>query len=172
MGIETRIIDNFLPEEEFSKLSNTIISKNFPFHIFNKVTGNEVDEDSLPFWYYYGIHMIYSNNEPKSDWFKYFNNMLSYMHDQGLGLGLCRIKVNFYPYTDTVYEHDQHTDYDYPMYGAVLSLNTCNGFTRLADGTKVDSVANRLLIFDSSKNHNSSTTSNATGRYNVNFNFR
>ena len=172
MGIETRIIDNFLPEEEFSKLSNTIINTKFPFYIFNKVTGNEVDENSLPFWYYYGIHVIYMDNTPKSDLFNCFDNILSYMRDQGLCLGLCRIKANFYPYTENVYEHYPHTDYDYPMYGAVLSLNTCNGFTRLVDGTKVDSVANRLLIFDSSKNHNSSTTSNARGRYNVNFNFR
>ena len=172
MEIETKIIDNFLPEEKFSKLSDTIINEKFPFSIRNNITGNEIDNDSLPFWHYYGIHVIYFDNKPTSDWFKCLYDMLSYMNNQGLCLGLNRIKVNFYPYTENVYEHDQHTDYDYPMYGAVLSLNTCDGFTRLSDGTKVDSVANRLLIFDSSKNHNSSTTSNARGRYNINFNFR
>ncbi len=172
MEIETKIIDNFLPEEEFSKLSNTILDEGFPFGIYRKVTGNEINTDSLPFWYYYGIHVIYTNNAPKSKWINCFDNTLSYMNDQGLCLGLTRVKVNFYPYTETVYEHDQHIDYEYPMYGAVLSLNTCNGFTRLSDGTRVDSVANRLLIFDSSKKHNSSTTSNARGRYNINFNYR
>ena len=41
----------------------------------------------------------------------------------------------------------------------------------LEDGTKVDSVANRLLLFNSSLNHNSSTTTNAKGRYNININY-
>ena len=170
MGIETRIVDNFLPEKEFSKLSNTIISKNFPFHIFNKVTGNEVDENSLPFWYYYGIHVIYNNNEPKSDWFKCFDNMLSYMHDQGLGLGLCRIKVNFYPGTPTLVEHEPHTDYPFPHQGAVLALNTCNGFTRIKNRT-IKSVANQMILFDPSKPHNSTTCTDQKGRWTINFNY-
>ena len=92
--------------------------------------------------------------------------------EMGLGYGLIRSKINFYPYTNIVYEHGPHKDYDFFNYGAVLSLNTCNGFTRLEDGTKIDSVANRMLFFDASKLHNSSTTSDAPGRFNINLNFR
>jgi len=68
-------------------------------------------------------------------------------------------------------EHGQHVDYDFPSHAAIYSLNTCNGFTRLQDGTKVDSIANRLLIFDGSEVHNSSTTTDQKGRYNINFNY-
>ena len=39
------------------------------------------------------------------------------------------------------------------------------------NGTKIDSVANRMVFFDGSQLHNSSTTSNAKERYNINFNF-
>ena len=78
---------------------------------------------------------------------------------------------NCYPYTHEIFEHSPHRDYDFHCVGGDLSLNTCDGFTRLEDGTKVDSVANRLLLFISSLNHNSSTTTNAKGRYNININY-
>ncbi len=80
-------------------------------------------------------------------------------------------KVVFYPYTDTVREHAPHVDYDFDHYGAIFALNTCDGFTRLTDGTKIESVENRFFIFNASQFHNSSTTSDAQSRYNINFNF-
>ena len=84
---------------------------------------------------------------------------------------LLRIKLNFYPHTETLKEHGQHVDYDFSCYGAIFSLNTCDGFTRLNDGTKIDSVENRILFFDPSLKHNSTTTTNSSGRWNINFNF-
>ena len=84
---------------------------------------------------------------------------------------LLRIKGNFYPHTETLREHAPHTDYKFSHTGALYSLNTCDGFTKLYDGTKVDSVANRILIFDASTSHNSSTTTTSAGRFNINFNF-
>ena len=84
---------------------------------------------------------------------------------------LLRVKANMYPSTDKIFEHAPHVDYDYSVKGAILSLNTCDGFTRLEDGTKVDSVANRMLFFDSSRPHNSSTTTNVQTRINININY-
>ena len=68
-------------------------------------------------------------------------------------------------------EHPQHIDYGFQHTAAVFSLNTCDGFTRLADGTKIDSVANRIVFFDGSSQHNSTTCTNQKGRFNINFNF-
>ena len=84
---------------------------------------------------------------------------------------LIRIKINFYPYTKVVEEHAQHRDYLYSHKGAILSLNTCDGFTRMPNGDKIDSVENRIVFFDPVEYHNSSTTSNQKGRYNINFNW-
>ena len=68
-------------------------------------------------------------------------------------------------------EHSEHSDYPFSHKGALFSLNTCDGYTKFNDGTKVESVANRIIFFDASKNHQSTTTSNAKLRYNINFNF-
>ena len=84
---------------------------------------------------------------------------------------LLRVKVNFYPYSEKLIEHAPHTDYDFSHTGAVLSLNTCDGFTRLSDNSIVDSVENRIVFFDASTTHNSTTTTTSIGRYNINFNF-
>jgi hypothetical protein len=50
-------------------------------------------------------------------------------------------------------------------------LNTCDGYTGFADGTKVESVENRLILFDSLEDHYSTSTSNAQARINLNINY-
>ena len=81
------------------------------------------------------------------------------------------MKINAYPYTEEVHEHNNHIDYSFKHTGAIFSLNTCDGYTKLKNGRKIESVANRLLLFDSSKEHCSTTTSSTELRYNINFNF-
>ena len=84
---------------------------------------------------------------------------------------LIRVKLNSYAKEDKLVEHELHTDYDYSNNGAVLSINTCDGYTKLEDGTKIESVANRMLFFDASKPHCSTNTTNKTRRVNINFNY-
>jgi len=81
-----------------------------------------------------------------------------------------RIRVNFYPYTNRIKEHSPHIDYKFSHNAAIYCLNTCDGFTRIGK-EKVGSISNRMYFFDGSVEHNSSTTSNDCGRYNINFNF-
>ena len=55
--------------------------------------------------------------------------------------------------------------------GAIYCLNTCDGYTGFSDGTKIDSVENRLILFDSTQDHFSTSTSNAQARININVNY-
>ena len=64
-----------------------------------------------------------------------------------------------------------HNDMSYSQFGCILSLNTCDGYTKLKDGTKIDSVANRVLLFDPSEEHCSTTTTNVSARININLNY-
>ena len=179
MDIETKVIDNFLNEKDFHQIKNYFVFNNdIPLNLNRRVV-NKADGDvtlgDLPYWYWYATHTFYFGNEiwkDRRDSFEIIKPILRAIGDLGLGYGLIRGKLNFYPYTETVYEHKPHYDFPFPTYGAIFSLNTCDGFTRLSDGTKVDSIENRMLFLDASKNHNSSTTSNSYGRFNINFNFR
>ena len=84
-----------------------------------------------------------------------------------------KAKVNFYPNTSILKEHDYHIDYQEPHTGALLALNTCDGYTKIRKtGEKYPSVANTLLTFDPSKEHCSTTTTNAIGRFNININYQ
>ena len=173
MEIKTEVIDNFLDKHQFDCLKKKIVFSDLPYELTKKVAGYEggiINE--TPHWYWYGIHVLYKENEPASEAFEIVKPLIEKIVQLGYGFGFIRAKVNFYPYTETVYEHGPHIDYDFPNYGAVFSLNTCDGFTRMPDGSKVESVENRIVFFDSSKQHNSSTTSNASGRFNINLNFR
>ena len=76
-----------------------------------------------------------------------------------------------YPRTNEIEHHGKHTDYKFKHRGALFYINTNDGLTILDDGTEVESVENRLILFDSSKPHNSTTCTNTTCRITINFNY-
>ena len=80
-------------------------------------------------------------------------------------------KRNLYPNQNKFIEHDTHIDYDEPHQAAIYYINTNNGYTKLEDGTKVSSIANRMLFFDGSKNHQSTNCTDEKIRLNINFNY-
>ena len=84
---------------------------------------------------------------------------------------LIRCKINYFPQTPELVHHKKHRDAEFPHKGAIFYLNNNDGLTILEDGTEIESVANRLLLFDSSKPHHSTTTTNADRRLNINLNY-
>ena len=50
-------------------------------------------------------------------------------------------------------------------------MNTNDGYTKFEDGTKVESVANRMVTFPNSMKHTGTTTSNSEYRLVINFNY-
>ena len=84
---------------------------------------------------------------------------------------MIRSKCNLYTKTEKLFEHKLHTDMPFPHKGFLFYVNTNNGFTILEDGTKVESIANRALFFDSSKSHKSTTCTDEDIRVNININY-
>ena len=164
------VIDNFLPEEVYQDLVNNIcFQSRVPLHFQQTVSHPQGMDTNTELWNWYAIHNFYTNHRPVSE---YYDNIMNIFQNSLPNFqSLLRIKLNFYPHTETLREHGQHVDYDFPNHAAIYSLNTCDGFTRLSDGTKIDSVGNRMLFLDGFSLHNSSTTTNAKGRYNINFNY-
>jgi hypothetical protein len=168
------VVDNFLDEESFNTLKNSIIGNgDYPWYVYDSVANSRQDTKNFKpdvennLWSWYAIHLVHSI-VPQSSSFDYIFQLFKPKMDIK---ALIRIKVNYYPYTSEIKEHAKHIDFDYRHKGAVFSLNTCNGFTRMSNGDKVQSVANRMVFFDPSELHNSTTTSNDKGRYNINFNY-
>ena len=176
--MDLKIFDDFLSYDNFEQLKTNICSINFPWFYqselnpigFDDVVAYRNDDDHQ--WDWYHTHKLYDNDKIASEFFEpVYNMIIPKIREVSEYHSLMRIKVNSYPNTKIINEHDQHSDYQFSSYGGILSLNTCNGFTRLHDGTKVDSIENRFFIFDPSKPHNSSTTTNTKRRVNINFNW-
>ena len=169
-------IDNFLPEEEFKNIQDLILNQSqtesigyFPRHY---VTNPDEFKDTNPHWNWYATHMLYDCDMPQSNYCERFcQTFVSRFYDMKIIKSLIRIKINFYPWTETLKSHGFHDDYPFDHCGALFSINTCDGYTEFEDGTKVDSVANRLMLFNPKQPHRSTTTTTAFGRFNINFNF-
>ena len=153
-----QVIDNFLSEDEFKNLRSYISSTSFPWY-FGLVT---TDSKTAQF-----VHTFYANDAPTSSWpyvefFRLRLNMAS----------LVRIKVNLNPKTETLQVHEDAFRIDYPdITTAVYYLNTCDGYTLFEDGTKVNSVENRIVIFDSNMRHTGTSCTNEAGRLVMNINY-
>ena len=70
----------------------------------------------------------------------------------------------FYPFHTDFANHDTYTT-------AIFYLNTNNGYTLFEDGTKVESVANRFVTFPNGLRHTGTSTTNASFRMVINFNY-
>lgn len=159
--MEYKIIDNFLPEKDFKDLQERFMSNQFPWFFQADIEGIGIKTN-----YSYFTHRIY-DRVPMSNIFESFSPLLNKMDIKAL----IRLKANCYPYSEEIITHAPHTDYDFEHKGAIFSINTCNGGTILEDGIKIDSIENRMLFFDSSKKHSSTTTSDTQARFNININY-
>lgn len=82
-----------------------------------------------------------------------------------------RIKANMVPYNDKIIEFDLHTDTEYKCTTAVYFLNTCDGYLYFKDGSKVETIANRLVTFPSWYLHAGTTCTDDKVRCVLNLNF-
>ena len=162
-------LDNFLSEKEFKRLTDIYPRLPLKFNGYVASLDNPLNEE----WNWYATHTFYKDGVKRSEYFQEIYDMfIPHFKKIGIDSDLLRMKLNCYPRTEVMREHKQHNDYDNLNQGAIFSLNTCDGFTRLPDGSKADSIENRIFFFDASRYHNSSTTTTAPARYNINFNFK
>ena len=160
------IIDDLLPQAQFAEIFEAIMSPDFPWYRQTKVTGLETEADQHYLDSYYFTHMLLVDYM-KSSYFEIVRPVIERIDHRCLQ----RVKANLYPRTERVIHHGTHSDGPYPSSGAIFFLNTNDGATVLNGAIAVESVANRLLLFESSEPHNSTTCSNKQVRCNINFNF-
>ena len=154
-----KIIDNLLEENEVEKIFKVLSGDMFPWYYQNAVA-TSLDTDN-----YYFTHMFYKDGE-QSNFFNLTIPILKKIKFKKL----IRVKGNFYPNINKKVEHPKHVDFNYKTKGALFYLNTNNGPTNLGK-KKIESVRNRLLLFDASKEHNSISCTDAKVRLNININY-
>ena len=157
-----KVIDNFLPSAELIKLQDTFNSGSMDWYYIKDINMN-VSKDSLGVYF---VHIAYKEGRA-SRFMHVFSPILMRLNIKSL----TRIKVNLYPRTPKLEVHAAHVDYNHPHTGAIFYLNTNNGKTILEDGTRIASIANRVLIFDASTKHSSTSTTDSKARFTININY-
>lgn len=162
--MDFKIVDNFLSDDDHFMIKTTLTETNItPWFIANEIA-NEEDNSDL----FYMTHKVYDRDVVTSD---YYSSIMTPILQELDHKSLIRIKCNLYPKTETIRIHESHTDYPYDHLGALYFVNSNDGFTTMHDGTKIESVANRMLFFNPSLPHNSSTCTNDKYRITINFNY-
>ena len=156
-----KIEDNYIDAEKSLSLRLMMESDIFPwFFLQGKVTKKDELFD------YQFVHIFYKNYSINSDYFKHLNPLI----DKLKPLSLIRIKANLNPISNKLIEFGKHKDQDFKSKGAIYYLNDNNGYTMIGKN-KVESKANRMLLFDANEEHYGTNSTNCNNRMVINFNY-
>ena len=155
------IIDNFLNEEEFNIIKKTISSVDFPWFFVDYV-GDPTDLSDV-----YFTHTFYRDFSFSSNFCIALQPLIKKLDVKSL----IRCRALRYIGQEKFIEHAKHVDLNFSHNVCVFYINTNNGFTRLHDGSCVNSVENRALIFDGSIEHNSSNCTDTNSRLVITINY-
>ena len=159
--MKVKVIENYLNDQDFDFIKTVVFDKEFPWFYEKDVAYEEKVSSN----FYYQVHLLYTDDHPNS---LFYDRIIHYFDFYKC---LYRVKINMYPNQGEFIEHPMHTDFEFKHKAALFSLNDCDGYTKFEDGSIVESVANRLILFDPTKQHCSTNTTNTERRVNINFNY-
>ena len=156
---QIKIIDNFLEKEFFLTLQNLILGEYFAW-FFNDYKVYKNDND------FQFVHTVVRKSETTSDFIKYINPILSKLNAKKT----IQVKLNLQTKKDKIYNHIFHTDM-LNVTTAIFYINNNNGKTIFKNGEEVDSMENRMVIFNSNLEHTGTSHTDSKRRVLINFNY-
>jgi len=158
-----QVYDNFLEQSYFNEIEKLITMHELPWYTSLGV-GNETDYiDNI----YYQTHTFFEHYKIYSPQFDKLIPLINKLDVKAL----VRIRANMYAGRENITVHSYHTDCEYKCKAALLYINDNDGHTEFEKGGKVESKANRLVIFNANERHRSTNCTNAYARFNINFNY-
>jgi hypothetical protein len=162
-----KIEDDFLEQNEFDELQNLMMSNMMSWFFLD---GIDYQDDVK----YQFAHDFYKGHIPSLPDCEKLNPILEIINP----ISIWRIKANLLARTSNIVENLFHVD----MTGlseeklkqwttSIFYINTNNGYTKFEDGTKVESVANRMVTFPSNLEHTFPPCTDEKTRVVINFNY-
>ena len=148
------IIDNFLDKAEI------MTGNNFPW-FYNRHISTTKDKKH----FYYFTHRFFKD-EVGSTFFYLWKNFLKKLKYKAL----IRVKAGLYPSQPKARPHNFHADYDFKHKGCIFYINNNNGPTVIGKNSILPKE-NRVVLFDPSISHRSSSCSDQQIRITVTFNY-
>ena len=154
------VVNNiFLNNEVFNQIRDVFLEHVFPWYYSDVVN----EEDKLSSTSYLDnsqlSHYLYSCDKPRSQYFERMEPIFEPLYLLDNFASLYRMKANMNLRRSKIIEHGFHNDVTFECRTGILYLNTNDGYTCFEDGTKIESVENRFVAFDSSLKHSGTTLS-------------
>jgi hypothetical protein len=153
------IIDNFLPKEVYETVNEVMLGREMDWNFIRGV--NTPDDGFHQF-----THVFYTNYQPVSRFYSLVEPIINQIHP----VSIVRVKANMHIQQPELIRHGFHHDVDNCV-TSIYYVNTNNGKTVFENGMEVDSVGNRLLVFDSNEEHTGTTSTDTLQRCVINFNY-
>jgi len=163
---EYEVIDNFLDKEYFDTIKNTLTSDDINWFYRDNMTSK--DEHGMCYF----THNFFINNRVCSPFFNLLEPLLLYKLKV---FSLLQARANMSISKEDRYESSWHVDYpDGDSKTAILYMTTCNAKTMIEVEKEIigiDSVENRILIFDTAISHKMISATDAKRRIIINLNY-
>ena len=168
------ISDNFLEQSEFEHLRDEMLSPRFPWAYSPSKSRMDINDPAEHFANQQMYHNFYGNHNRFHEEHSMSMQLVWPLLKKLMPLALLRIKANLQFHTAEIYQAPFHTDMppQYDFTTCVYYLNTNNGSTVFKDTREfVESVENRMVIFDGKRSHAGTTCTNNKIRLVLNLNF-
>ena len=170
MENEIEVHDNYLNKTDFNQLKNLLLGNNFP-HYLQDCKVSEGDG------FFQFTHLFYDGQVVQSNYFDNLHPILDKLNP----ISLIKIKSNLQIKDTQIVTTGMHTDVKFgysnfrdPIENqktGIFYMNTNNGKTIFKNGEEVNSVANRMVIFNSNLEHAATSHSDEKTRVVINFNY-
>ena len=167
---DIKIENNFLSQKEFDEIQELLITepKGFPW-FYNNIIDTREDVDKFQF-----VHVFYMNYQSQSQFMTLVNPILELLQP----ISIFKIKANLLTRTPEIVENKLHVDIGVLSEEqqkqwtiSIFYINTNNGYTKFEDGTKVNSVAIRMISFPANMKHKGTSCTDEKIRVVINFNY-
>ena len=162
--IEKQIIDNFLPISELKKVQNTFLTGRGVWTFTPQPYKDGIPQERTQF-----VHMLW---DPIWGIVTSYGEIGTFFLEKLTPRVLLRMKANLQLKDSKIYEDPLHVDFEnIESTTSIFYVNTCNGYTYFEDGSRVNSVENRLVTFPTKTLHGGANCTDQDCRIVINLNY-
>ena len=164
---DIEVIDNFLKQEEFQFIQQFFYSDNLTWFWNETIAG---ENDSLNNFQF--THTFFRTRNPYlENNFSPFGHYLKAIFLRLAPMYTLRVKANLRPRTSFPHKSNWHTDISVKSLTAIFYIDTNNGYTEFKSGEIINTVENRIVIFDSNLEHRGVSCTDQKRRTVLNINY-
>jgi len=157
--------DNLLSSSDFKELYELLMGGDFPWFtstiVFEDILCSDIENWQLS-------HMFFISRMSQSPFINALLGIIKHLD----GDDMIRIKANLNPRTESIVKHRFHIDHSKDnVKASIFYVNSNDGYTEFEDGTRIESVENRLVTFPANMPHTGTTCTNKPFRILINFNY-